>query len=167
MPGPDTVLDRIAGLILYRGVLADEAGRLYVDLVRGAVFNPLDRLALTDLFSRLVRQLLTGRRFPSRVDPWAFHLANRVLYDENPFSLQAEQASWAELAPALRRQAEAELSALGELARFGLGELARLLGVGLALIEGSETGAPPPGTADLRLRLVTARDWAALAPELA
>jgi predicted AAA+ superfamily ATPase len=167
MPGPDTVLDRIAGLILYRGVLADEAGRLYVDLVRGAVFNPLDRLALTDLFSRLVRQLLTGRRFLSRVDPWAFHLANRVLYDENPFSLQAEQASWAELAPALRRQAEAELSALGELARFGLGELARLLGVGLALIEGSETGAPPPGTADLRLRLVTARDWAALAPELA
>ena len=167
MPGPDTVLDRIAGLILYRGVLADEAGRLYVDLVRGTVFNPLDRLALTDLFSRLVRQLLTGRRFPSGVDPWAFHLADRVLYDENPFSLQAEQASWAEVPPALRRQAEAELSALGELARFGLGELARLLGVGLALIEGSETGAPPPGTADLRLRLVTARDWAALAPELA
>lgn len=165
MPGPDTVLDRIAGLILYRDVLADEAGSLYLDLIRGIVFSPLDRLTLTDLFSRLVRRLLTDHRVPAGLDPWAYHLAERVLYDENPFTREAERQPWDRTSPPLRRQAEAELSALGEVARFGIAQLAGLLGAGLALVDGP--GSPPPGTGDLRVRLAAAGDWAVLGPDLA
>lgn len=165
MFGPDTLLDRIAGLILYRGVLADEAGGLYQELLRGVTRNPLDRLGISDLFSRLVRRLLLDHRVPPGVDPWAYHLADRVLFDENPFSLEAECRPWADIPPALRRQAEAELEALGEVAAFGLGGLARLLGVGQALAEGFAGAAP--GGQSLRLRLATTPAWAGLLPELA
>ncbi len=165
MPGPDALLDRIAGLVLYRGVLADEAGNLYQELLRGVVWNPLDRLGLTDLFSRLVRRLLLDHRLPPGIDPWAYHLADRVLYDENPFSLEAEARPWAEIPAALRRQAEAELSLLGKVAGFGLGRLAELLGVGRALAEGFGGSAPHPE--DLRVRLATLAGWADLLPALA
>ncbi len=165
MSGPDIILDRVAGLILYRGVLADEAGSTYLELVRAAVFNPLDRLTLTDLFSRLVRRLLTAYQLPAGVDPWAYHLADRVLYDENPFSLAAERRPWDTIAPALRRQAEVELGALGQIAGFGLGQLAGLLGVGFALAEG--LGGRQPDGDDLRTRLAAASDWVGLIGQVA
>ena len=165
MPGPDDLLDRIAALVLYRGVLADEAGNLYQQLLRGIVRNPLDRLSLTDLFSRLVRRLLLDRRLPLGIDPWAYHLADRVFFDENPFSLEAEARPWGEIPAALRRQAEAELSLLGEVAGFGLGRLAELLGVGRALAEGF--GGSTPHDEDLRGRLARSADWADFLPELA
>jgi predicted AAA+ superfamily ATPase len=73
------------------------------------------------LYRRLFALLAQEAEFsptPLTGDAWQNHLLNRILRDENPFSLKAERASLDETGPVVRQAVERDLSALQTLYHF-------------------------------------------------
>jgi predicted AAA+ superfamily ATPase len=156
-------------LILFHGVLADEAGRLMVDLL-GALAEG-DRAAARarygELFCRLADEVELGRRCPG--DAWQQHLLERLLADENPFSRKCETGGRAAAGPALLEAARRDLAALGKLYALDAARLSAALGGDLPrwdALAPLEIARPSDAERALRARLAASADWASLAEVL-
>jgi uncharacterized protein len=164
-------VDALATLrpILFRGVLADEPGRLMLALL-GALSDG-DRAAARDhygeLFCRLAEEVELGRRCPG--DAWQQHLLERLLADENPFSRKCETAGLAAAGPALLEATRRDLAGLRKLYALDAARLTAALGGDLprwdALVP-LEVAQPSEPERALRARLDAADDWGALAEAL-
>src|SRR5687767_3210801 len=108
-------LDRFAqaaaagrALILFRGALADDAGRTMIALADALASS--DRAAARAhygrLFALLADEVELGSRPPG--DAWQVHLLERLLADENPFSRKCETAGLEAAGPALVAAAAAD-----------------------------------------------------------
>lgn len=103
-------------LLLYQQVLGDEAGQAFLDLLSAlSSGDALTSLAAYGAWFRAIAA--TGRNWPA-------HLAQRILWDSNPFSAQAQGRDWADLAPALVAAAQRDLQALQALAACDGSQLA-------------------------------------------
>jgi uncharacterized protein len=104
-----------ASLTVLRNVLDDAAGRAWLEVVDAATSGSPDEARVAAAYGRLFT-LLAGEvelaDEPLVGDAWQHHLLCRLLDDENPFSLKAERAEWAEIGPALLAQTRADLTAL-------------------------------------------------------
>jgi predicted AAA+ superfamily ATPase len=158
----------VEGLLLYQGVLQDEPGCAYVDLLRalGAAENGQIRRAASALF----RALAADEQGAGAGDAWQRHLIARLLLDDNPFSRSA-QRSGAEILPGVQRAARHDLRALSKLHALN--------GVRLAALVAATVGDPdwrdlvdlhPPTSVDplaVRLSRAAPDEWPELWPELA
>jgi predicted AAA+ superfamily ATPase len=166
---------RARSLALLGGVLADDIGAAYLDLLEAlaeltpaAVVERWGRLfGLLAYEAELYPELLVG-------DAWQNHLLDRLIADENAFSQKAQRASIEQLGPALVAQTRRDLATLHVL--FTLN--------GQALLEHCDEphhlsgwdgfvplggGTPLHGqtTQALKRQLAAADDWAALVQPLA
>jgi uncharacterized protein len=166
-----------ASLCVLRSVLDDEAGRLWLELVEMLAARSPDRSRLAAAYGRwfvLLAAEVELASAPLVGDPWQHHLVTRLLEDENPFSLKAERAGIAAMGPALLAQVRVDLNALQRCYRLGGAPLARGVARRTRLRPAAWDGfrplsASPAGATRLRLmqRLAAARDWGALAEEIA
>lgn len=182
----DLLRARTLGVL--RGVLADEIGTAFLDL--------LDALAADDepvrigaVYGRLFALLADEAELstePLVGDAWQNHLLDRLLETETPFSRKAQRTGAAGLGPALLAHARRDLAALQALFAFDARRLARAAAHaagadphdawvswdGFAPL-GSNGAAPgggaPAGAAHraFKERLAASEDWPALAEELA
>lgn len=92
-----SLLRGVARLHLFRGVLDDVAGRTYLDLLQNVVrgtasYRDTILGGYAQLFSALAEEVEMSAS-PLVGDPWQNRLLERLLADENPFSLKAQRAS--------------------------------------------------------------------------
>jgi predicted AAA+ superfamily ATPase len=168
----DAALAAAEGLLLYREVLADPPGRAFLGLL-GALSSGVDTRAIhqraSEFFVTLATAAASGLAGPG--DAWQRYLARRILLDDNPFS-QACQRAMVEAVPSgLRRAAERDLRALGQLCALD----GRQLGAAIAehvgeapwtdLDELGPDGEPDPLVTQLAATDLT--EWGGLIPALA
>lgn len=155
------------GLGLFRGVLDSPAARDLLALLGLLSDGRPDPLAVAGTVGRLWEELAvdSGDLLP---DAWQSYLVGRILEDENPFSLGAENGT---PSPALMEQARRDLGTLRQL--FGL-DAATLLSMVEEAVPGlSKLWVPwtDPGLHDdalsprvaLARKLAAAEDWGACA----
>jgi predicted AAA+ superfamily ATPase len=143
-------LEAARSLVLYRGVLDDDVGRAFLALAAAPGGGAGARLfALLARHAELYRGEAAG-------DAWQNWLVDRILFDENPFSLKAEAAGWDGMGPALRAAARRDLENLEALFRHP--PLPDLQGF---------RGLPGPAAPAIKRRLAATRGWAELAPAVA
>jgi uncharacterized protein len=136
-------------LIIYEGVLADEIGRLFL----ACRAEPEDEGARGRLFHALAREAeLSAERLVGNA--WQNHLLERMLQDENAFSLKAQRGGFERMGAGLIAVAKADLAELRQLFDEDLG-LGELLPAG--------EGAPKP----FKIELAAAGDWPGRAGALA
>lgn len=111
-------------------------------------------------------------------DPWQAYLIDRLFYDENPFTLQAERVGGAPLPSGLRQLVAHDLRALRHLFDLGIERLQSALGDAVTPWEETFTLAATPdaqrvpapleeeGLA-IRRRLAAASDWGGLVTDIA
>jgi uncharacterized protein len=171
---------RAAALAVLGGVLADEVGASYLALLdalaEGRASEASQQGAV--LFGLLAKE---AELYPGELvgDAWQNHLLDRLITDENPFSLKAQRAV-GQIGDSLWAQTRRELSTLRQL--FDLSEglldsLWRSLGpdgaqpspAGWGDFKPLGQGAALHGPAGqaLKHRLAESSEWAALAEELA
>lgn len=113
-------LRRVEGLHVFRGVLQDEIGRSFLNLlsILAVEGRAGDRDAIIASYAQLF-SLLAGevelRKEPTVGDPWQNHLLDRLLSDENPFSLKAQRASFDTMGPSLIEACRHDLRVLRKL----------------------------------------------------
>lgn len=119
----DRLILRARGIAVLRGVLDSPAARDLLSLLEILVQERPDPARLSDTFGRLWERLAveSGNLLP---DAWQSHLVERILEDENPFSLGAERG---EPSPAVTEQARRDLRALQALFELDGGTLLRLI----------------------------------------
>ena len=171
------LLLRARGLAVFRGVLASEPARNFLeilDLLAGVRPEPA---RVAGSFGRLWEGLAAenGRLLP---DAWQAHLVGRLLDDENPFSLSAETGR---IAPVVLEQARRDLGALRSLFDVEAGALLGALEDAVPDLagvwvpwrdlepEGAIDGDDPLREArrSLARKLVAADAWAPMAETLA
>ncbi|HEY3284014.1 MAG TPA: ATP-binding protein [Armatimonadota bacterium] len=169
------LLEALRSLVLFHGIAEGEVGWALQGILdpvvrrqaqEGAVPDP--ELFTRELFKSLAEEIELSRQ-PLAGNPWQSHLLNRLLKDENPFSLKAQLVPPEELSPALLRAAAADLSALQVLFRISLDVLSSPDGAaspdGLRPL--SPTRPEDPATAEMKRELLSSADWSALVPRLA
>jgi uncharacterized protein len=101
-------------LALFRGVLDDDVGRAFRDLL-DALATGQGRRAIRAAWGRLFTLLADeAEHYPEPLvgDAWQNHLLDRLLADENPFSRKAQRAPLDAMGSALVGQAYVEIVAL-------------------------------------------------------
>src|SRR5438105_10215285 len=110
-----TALMAVQGIALLRGVLDDAASRAVLTLLAAlAGPDPADAPvagAFVRAFSELAA-VADEEPVHGLADAWQAHLTARLLDDPNPWSIQAERAGAAAVAPGLAAQAGRDLRAL-------------------------------------------------------
>ena len=172
----DAACRAAASLTVLRNVLEDAAGRTWLEMLDAVTSRPPDGERVATIYGRLFT-LLAGEvelaDDPLVGDAWQHHLLGRLLDDENPFSLKAERAEWAEIGPALLTQTRADLAALQVCHRLSgtmFARAAEIAGVPATAWDGFQPLRPSgarPARQRMLQRLHTANDWPALARDLA
>src|SRR5659263_345640 len=125
-PTPDSAIlgAMVAGarsLHLFRAVLDDAVGRGMIQLLDLLSAQSESPQSLAEAYAA-VFALLAGeagaRRGSTAGDPWRDHLLERLLVDENPFSLAAQRIPLASMGRSLVHAAQRDLDVLHAL--FGL-----------------------------------------------
>ncbi len=123
-----SLLRRINGLHLFRGVLQDSIGDAFLSLLwllaaENPKSDPVDILeAYAHLFSLLADDTeLSGTPWAGNV--WQNHLLDRVLTDDNPFTRRAERDPLESMGPSMIEAARNDLAVLEELFLVGSGDL--------------------------------------------
>ena len=106
------LLLRARGLAVLRGVLASSAARDFLALMGLLATGYPDPATMAETFGRLWKELAAESGDLLLSDAWQSHLVGRLLDDENPFSLGAEQG---ELASTLTEQTRRDLRTLRAL----------------------------------------------------
>lgn len=137
-------------LTIFEAVLADEVGRLFT----ACETQPEDKTARARLFHALAREAeLSSERLVGNA--WQNHLLERILHDENAFSLKAQRGGGLEqMGAGLVGAVNADLEELQRLFERDL-ELGELLPAG--------QGEPEP----FKESLAESRDWPAMTAALA
>lgn len=173
---PSTLALRLRTLVLFRDVFSGPAGEQFWSLV-DLMAQPTSG-ALPELLERfsLFQSALLDEGAGTTGDAWQEHLLDRVLWDDNAFSLAAEASDPAELSAALLAQAAAELRTLRQAYSLSMHRLRTLLieragPLALELQDGwvlPSTDGPDVSSEDaLAWRFATSADWSELAPDLA
>src|SRR5437764_4678333 len=160
------------------GVLGDEVGMAYLALLAAIDERRADEVALQR--ARLFRLLAAeAELYPEPLvgDAWQNHLLDRLLADDNPFSLKAQRAALDGMGSALVGQAYVELAALQGLHAL---DTRRLQAAALRLAPddrwlawdgfrplGADAAPRDPAAYALKRRLSAATDWGALLSALA
>jgi predicted AAA+ superfamily ATPase len=156
------LLLRARGMAVLRGVLTSSVSKDFLallGLLAGGRPNPTT-VAVT--FGRLWEGLALERD-PLLYDAWRSHLVDRLLDDENPFSLGAERG---EVSPALAGQTSRDLRTLQRLFELEAGTLLRMVedavpgleGVWVPWMDPEQAGGASPRHAVAR-KLAAAEDW--------
>jgi len=166
-----------ASLSVLRGVLDAPPGRAWLEVVERVTAPAPDPDRVAEAYGRLFTLLAGEAEFaaePLVGDAWQHHLLGRLLDDENPFSLKAERAGWAEIGPALLAQTRADLGALERCHRLSgtaiVHAASSLAGITPTAWDAFRPlGAPRDRSARHRMmqRLHAARDWPAVVRDLA
>ncbi|HEV2358756.1 MAG TPA: ATP-binding protein [bacterium] len=166
-----------ASLVVVRGVLDDPAGQAWRDLVGALAREAPDAERAAAAYARLFTLLAAEAELASGPlvgDVWQTHLIGRLLDDDNPFSHKAERAPWGALGPALVLQVRTDLAALAVCHGRGGAPLfdaaARLIGrpaVAWDAFRPLDGAGLPPARMRMMRRVHAARDWPALARDLA
>lgn len=178
-----TVSRLVDSLLLYHGVLGDEIGTAWLTLLDAVVaaqdahdsgFAARDRavrLAHGKLFSLLARQATSVEDEPIG-DPWQIHLLNRILDDENAFSLKSRLFRDQPASPELTSAARHDLNALQAAYRVSSAAFATAMGAGDSLprwdrlrSSSQRSGAASPRNA-VKAALANAADWTTCLGEL-
>lgn len=169
---------RLRTLVLFRDLFGDAAGEHFWSLVdlmaqptSGALPELLQRFSL---LQAAVMEEAAGAT-PLGADAWQGHLLDRLLWDENAFSLTAETAGPEALPPRLLAQAATELRTLHAAYRLSLSRLRTLLMERAGPLAGelrdawclAEPQEEAAGVHPLAQRLAESDDWGALAADLA
>lgn len=101
-----------ASLLLYQDVLSGEAGAAFVQLL-DTLYRHDKPSACVYAYARWFRALV------AQGQSWQDYLIQRLLYDDNPFSHQAQLHPFETLNPTLVQAAQDDLSALQHLATCG------------------------------------------------
>src|ERR671923_2038398 len=110
-----TALLAAQGIALLRGVLDDAASRAVLALVAALAGPDPDGTTVAGAFGRAFGELAAvadEEPVHGLADAWQAHLTARLLDDPNPWSMQAERAGPAAVAPGPRRPAMCDLPAL-------------------------------------------------------
>jgi predicted AAA+ superfamily ATPase len=164
-----SILVRAHGLALLRGVVDSPAVREFLALLELLEKGTPDPASVAEVYGRLWRELAQA---PEKLlpDAWRSYLVQRILDDENPFSLGAERGN---LYPALVEQTRRELRLLQAL--FGI-ESEKLLGAveeaapelsELWATPGFEVPSEPSPRREVARLLAGSRDWGEGTGELA
>ncbi|HEX6511544.1 MAG TPA: DUF815 domain-containing protein, partial [Chloroflexota bacterium] len=136
-------------LTIYDAVLADEAGQLFL----ACQAEPENEAPRARLFHALARE---AELSPERLagNAWQNHLLDRLLHDQNAFSLKAQRSGLEGIGAGLQQAVKSDLNELRQLFDddLGLGEL------------------QPIGSRDpeaIKLELAANADWPAMLPRLA
>ncbi|HEX2922657.1 MAG TPA: ATP-binding protein [Chloroflexota bacterium] len=130
-PHLSTLVRSIEGMHLFRGVLKDDIGSGFVELLRGLASEggSATRRGLLEGYGRLF-SLLAAEVEMSRSamvgDGWQNHLLSRLLADDNPFSRKA-QVDPESMGESLREAARRDLRVLQELYRLDAGAVLSLM----------------------------------------
>lgn len=101
-----------ASLLLYQSVLKDDAGAAFLRLL-DALYRHDKPNACLYAYGEWFRSLLeTGQS-------WQDYLLDRLIYDDNPFTRQAQQREFAAIDPTLVSATKHDLAALQQLAGCG------------------------------------------------
>ncbi len=177
-----SLLQRVRGLHLFRGVLEDDIGRGFLGLLRAvAAENPkADRGAVLEAYAHLFSLLAAEAELssaPLAGNAWQNHLLDRLLADDNPFSRKAEREPLETMGPALLAAAGNDLGLLEDLflvggeglfsrvrARLGEDHERLVPWEELRPLQPESASAGPPA---IKLRLASERGWSSLLGELA
>jgi uncharacterized protein len=136
-------------LTIYEGVLADEIGRLFLACKE----QPEDGVPRGKLFHALAREAeLSAHRLVGNA--WQDHLLERIIHDENAFSLKAQRSGPEGMGAALIAAVKSDLA-----------ELRRLFDEDLGLGELRPAGAREPEP--MKRQLAGSEDWPGLIETLA
>lgn len=116
------ILGRIQKVVVYRGVLKDPVVKAFLKFLNGITNeNTLSTKVINSIskhyarfFTKLSSKIASSDRNFLRT-PWQDYLLNKILSDENPFSLKAEQTDIAQLGASLVLQVEDDLNRLQDL----------------------------------------------------
>ncbi len=112
----ESLNEQAASLLLYQQVLQQDVGAAYLVLLRALRVG--ESVACLEAYGYWFRAIAaTGQSWPA-------YLAQQIIWDDNPFSQQAQRCDFAELSPALIAAAESDLQALQALAACGGEQLA-------------------------------------------
>lgn len=176
---PRDLRAQAASLAVFGAVLDDEIGRAYLDLL--AALDEGDAPEAARRRARLFGLLAAeAELYPEELagDAWQNHLLDRLLADENAFSLKAQRSAGGTLGPALLEQARRDLAtlrALFDLTDRPLADLARALDPAIPAPVGWDGFSPlpraeplhGPAARDLKQRLAASPDWPGLVADLA
>ena len=167
------LLRRLQTLHLYRNVLEDEVGRSFVALLEHLAdeTTPAARTVLLSayakLFSLLAKDVDVRKGVPAG-DPWQNHLLDRILGDDNPFTVKAQRVPLSRMGASLVKAACHDLkllhsmytldgTAILALLEERIGEDAGGLIPWDALV--STPDSPPPATLPIKARMAAEADW--------
>jgi predicted AAA+ superfamily ATPase len=170
---------RASVMAIFGSVVADEAGTAYLALLAALADGRTDeaRRHRALLFRLLAAE---AELYPEELvgDAWQNHLLDRLIGDDNPFSLKAQRTTAAAIGQSLWGQTRVELATLRELYDRTDQPLADLALESDGVPSSSTTwrgfeplaqGAPlhTPNARAFKRRLAESADWPALAEELA
>jgi predicted AAA+ superfamily ATPase len=170
---------RASVMAIFGSVVADEVGTAYLALLAAVADGRTDEAGRQ---RALLFRLLAAEAelYPEELvgDAWQNHLLDRLIGDDNPFSLKAQCTTAAAMGQSLWGQTRVELATLRELYDLSDQPLADLALESDGVPSSSTTwrgfeplghGAPlhTPNARAFKRRLAESADWPALAEELA
>ena len=166
------LLLRARGMAVLRGVLASPASQDFLALLALLSSKPPEPVVVAETFGRLW-ETLAAESENLLPDAWQSYLVERILDDENPFSLGAEKG---ESAPYLVEQTRRDLRTLRSLFDLEGETLLDMVEAAVPGLEGVWVPWQKPDTNDpplpaeprraLARKLATAEDWGKLAETL-
>ena len=170
---------RARSLALLGGVLADEIGAAYLDLLEALA--RLSSAAVVERWGRLFGLLACeAELYPEPLvgDAWQNHLLDRLIADENAFSLKAQRTSLDQIGRTLLAQSRRDLATLHVLFTLNGGPLLEQAPRALRRAAPPERlgrvraapgrhAAARSGHSTLKRKLAAADDWATLVEPLA
>lgn len=156
-------------LVLYRSLLNDPVISEWLGLL-DAVAEGADRSGILECYHTWCSRLLAYETALPWSDRWQSYLAERVLYQENPFSLAAEHVSADLLEPGLMQAARHDLELLQRFFDCGVSQTAELVERSVGK-DGRVFRLPPfrfdAGLSSTGLFLLESVDWTQEATNLA
>ncbi len=164
-------------LLLFNNVLSDEVGRCYLELLRLLEEGGADATSIGSTYGTLFRKLAEVTEFYEGEmvgDAWQNYLLDRILDDNNPFSLKAARNGFQSMSEALVVAARHDLAILQKLFGLSARQIAEKTRAALQETDlpawdnfGSADPGKPNRRAQLKRTLANSSDWTTLAEELA
>lgn len=182
-PHLSLLVHRVEGMHLFRGVLKDEIGSGFIDLIRclSSEAGSAGRRSLLEGYGRIFALLAAEVEMDRSSlvgDGWQNHLLNRLLSDDNPFSRKA-QLDPESMGNSLREAARRDLKVLQELYRLDASTVVSLMRDSLGeekdgLVPWDSLRPAPAETRngaltawEMKIRLAASEGWALMLDDLA
>lgn len=116
-------------ITLYKNVLKDSLVQRFLELLDGLVEQPLDKHRVMENYRDFAVEFLAKEGFfrKNKGNPWSEYILDLILYDDNPYTREAERIDYEDIPASLNRLAAQDIHYLQILASIKSADILQVL----------------------------------------